>query len=62
MGEARPSVLTFCSPDVSAECSGSTVAIRESPVYLPGGITVGHYYIFSKHQRRMREEEAEGEH
>lgn len=58
MGEARPSLFTFSGPDVSAERRGlgeSTVAIRESPVYLPGGITVGHYYILSKQERRMRE-------
>lgn len=34
---------------------GSTVAIRESPVYLPGKINVWLYYIFSKQEMRKKE-------
>lgn len=34
---------------------GLTGTIQESPVHLSGGITVGHYYILSKQERRMKE-------
>lgn len=66
-GTAWSPSLCWHSPALTSAQSGglagSTVAIRESPVYLPGRITVWLYYILSKQRtgrgetQRQRERE-----